>query len=258
MRSFLKRALAQASLRTGLFHHLLGERGVIVAFHRIDDRYPTNSLSYSLRGFRDLCRLFRTHFDVVPLPELLDALDRGDSMSARLAITFDDGYLDNHRTAAPILEEFRLPATFFVTTGFIGTRHQAWWDVEAGIESEWMDWPDLVDLHERGFDIGAHTVNHVDLGTVHGEEARRELVDSKSTLEEILGSPVDLFAYPYGRPAEFSEANRELVREIGFRCSPSCYGGVVRAGDDPFRLRRTPISPWYESASQFALDLLRE
>lgn len=79
----------------------------------------------------------------------------------------------------------------------------------------------------------------MDLGIVQGDEARREVEASRSALEERLGQPVDLFAYPYGRSEQLTEENRAMVRELGFRCAPSCYGGRVSPGDDPFRLWRT-------------------
>ena len=45
-----------------------------------------------------------------------------------MAITFDDGYVDNLTTASPILTSLNLPATFFVTTGHTGRAQEFWWD----------------------------------------------------------------------------------------------------------------------------------
>src|SRR4051794_28319151 len=45
-----------------------------------------------------------------------------------IVITFDDGYADNHREALPILTEYGLPATFFVTAGAVGSNSEFWWD----------------------------------------------------------------------------------------------------------------------------------
>lgn len=257
MKKTIKAAAGSLLLQSGIFSRRLGDRAIIVAFHRIDDRYPTNPISYTVDGFRRFCVSFSRYFDVVPLSELLDDLDHGRSIAGKLVITFDDGYLDNYETAAPILKELGLPATFFIATGFIGTNRVAWWDEEAGIQSEWMDWGQVAALSQMGFDLGAHTVNHVDLGQVHGEEARSEIEGSRSELEQRVGQSVDLFAFPYGREDQLSEENRDFIRQTGLRCAPSCYGGLVSPTDDPFRLKREPISPWFRGPGDFALDMAR-
>ena len=55
-------------------------------------------------------------------------------------------------------------------------------------------------LHASGMEIGAHTVNHPILTNLDPEEARREIGRSRHALEEAIGAPVTLFAYPNGRP----------------------------------------------------------
>lgn len=256
MRRYTKRLIGAGLLRSGLYPRFMGGKGYIIAFHRIDDRYPDNPITTTERDFRAFCRLFRDHFDVVPLSRFLDDLASSRPVAGKLAITFDDGYRDNQERAAPYLAELGLPATFFIATGFIGTNRVPWWDEAAGIASEWMSWQQVEELYEAGFSLGAHTVDHVDLGEASPSEARREMEDSRAALERIVDGPVDLFAYPFGRPHQLSEENRQVARDLGFRCALSCYGGSVRPGEDPFRLRRVPISPWHRSASQLAYELL--
>ena len=154
-----------------------------------------------------------------------------------------------------MLEKLSLPATFFVVTRWIGTDIVPWWDSQQGVRHPWMTWDQVRSLHRKGFDVGAHTRTHVDLGQVADGEAREEILGARLELERQLGAPVDLFAYPYGGRDHLAEANRDLVKAAGFRCCCSCFGGINASGTDPFRLGRVPISPWYASPHHLGLEL---
>jgi peptidoglycan/xylan/chitin deacetylase (PgdA/CDA1 family) len=121
-----------------------------------------------------------------------------------------------------------------------------------------MSWQQVRVLNERGFEIGAHTRTHADLGRVYGTAAREEIAGARAEIEKHIGRRVELFAYPYGRVENMSESNRAIVRAAGFRCCCSCYGGVARQGADPFRLHRIAITPWYGSPHRLGIDILRE
>jgi peptidoglycan/xylan/chitin deacetylase (PgdA/CDA1 family) len=86
--------------------------------------------------FRAQLEMLRRRRRVVPLTELFEALRTGAVARGMVAITFDDGYLDNFTCAAPILAEYRVPATFFIATGFIGADRWMWSDrLEAALDA---------------------------------------------------------------------------------------------------------------------------
>ncbi len=254
MRRRVKHYLGLVLFRTGLYRWLCRRTAVVVVFHRIDDRYPANPITCTSRAFEDFCSFFARYFTVVPLGEVVRRLVEGRSVGGLLAITFDDGYRDNRMTAAPILQSRHLPACFFVTTDYIGSSHVPEWDAAERITSRWMDWGDVRHLADHGFEIGSHTVHHSDLGAVHGADAFRELADSKQRLEAELGRKVTLFAYPFGGREHFTEANRALTQQAGYGCCVSAFGGTVRSGTDPFRIRRSPVSPWNLSPYHFGFE----
>lgn len=255
MKKPIKNLLGRVIFESGLNATLVGDAAVVVAFHRIQDTPDPRGLTTSVGMFERHCRFFARHFRVISLPELVDRLERGVTVHRTLAITFDDGYRDNFDNAAPVLEELKLPATFFVVTRWMGTDVLPWWDREQGVRHSWMTWDQVRSLHRRGFDIGAHTQTHADLGQLSGTDAREEIVGSKVELENQLDAPVELFAYPYGGRDNLTEANRAQVRAAGFRCCCSVVGGINAGGTDPFHLRRIPISPWYTSPQQFGLEV---
>lgn len=103
-------------------------------------------------------------------------------------ITFDDGYRDVLWNAAPILHRLHMPATMYVITDRVG-----------GPDPSFLTWAELRRLEQLGFEIGSHTVHHVDLTHLSHEAAARELVGSRRVLERRLDRAVPWFSYPEGR-----------------------------------------------------------
>jgi peptidoglycan/xylan/chitin deacetylase (PgdA/CDA1 family) len=258
MRSHAKTAIGKLAFATGLNALLLRNVSLVVAFHRVQDSEDPQGLSIGRDLFARHCRFFKRHFDVVPLADLVTRLERGEPVDRQLAITFDDGYRDNFVNARPVLEDLSLPATFFVVSRWIGSDAWPWWDREQGVRHPWMTWDQVKYLNQAGFDIGAHTRTHADLGRIGEAAARDEIFGARHDLERRLRRRIDLFAYPYGRLENMVDANRALVKAAGFRCCCSCYGGLTPRGADPFQLQRVAVSPWYDSPDQFGMELLRE
>lgn len=253
----VKRLIGQGLLGPGLKRFVVTRSVWVVAFHRVDDLGSPDPLTCGIKQFRQYCEFLARAFKIVPLSEQLDRLGHKDS-GGTLSITFDDGYLDNFKNAAPILEDLGLPATFFVATGFIGTDQVAWWDRDLPKAPAWMDWDHVRSLHARGFEVGCHTVTHADFGSLSVEEARQELAQSMRRTQTELGFTPDLFAYPYGGQGNMNETNLQVVKDAGLRCSLSCFGGVNAIGSDPFRLRRVPInSAGGETVDDIAYHLVR-
>ncbi|GEL16912.1 polysaccharide deacetylase family protein [Pseudonocardia asaccharolytica] len=107
-----------------------GHELVVLGWHNIEStcRYPaepgsgTRSIARQLRALRALT-------SVVPLDPALATLRGGGRLPPRaVALTFDDGYRDNLALAMPLLRELGLPATFFLVPGFLGRRHEPWWE----------------------------------------------------------------------------------------------------------------------------------
>jgi peptidoglycan/xylan/chitin deacetylase (PgdA/CDA1 family) len=258
MKRRLKHWLGQSAFATGAYRRFFQQRAVITLFHRVDDRLAGNPISCTVDEFRRYCDFFRRYFVVVGMGELLDRIARGEDISRHLVITFDDGYKDNSEIAAQVLEAAGLPACFFIATNFIESQRVPWWDAELGITPEWMSWQDVRSLRRRGFELGAHTMNHVDLGVVTGDEAIAEIVGSGQRLTAETREPVPYFSYPYGRVHQITEANRDAVRDAGYSCCLSAYGGSVKPRTDPYSIRRMPISPWFISPYHFGFEAMLE
>jgi peptidoglycan/xylan/chitin deacetylase (PgdA/CDA1 family) len=251
----LKTILGRAADVTGISARSFGSVMTIVAFHRVNDTLPDDGLTCPPDKFESFCQFFKDNFRVVSLSDQVAGARAGRNMAGTLAITFDDGYLDNYEVAAPILRKLQLPATFFVTTGFVGSSIVAPWDRGLPTRQSWMNWDQVRSLVSQGFEIGCHTDTHLNLGEVSASEARNDLCTSQTKIQSELGTAARLFAYPFGGPQHISESSLQLIRELGFECCVSCHGGTNPPIANPYDLNRIGIAEWFSNPYQFAWEL---
>jgi peptidoglycan/xylan/chitin deacetylase (PgdA/CDA1 family) len=98
----------------------------------------------------------------------------------------------------------------------------------------------LVGLHERGHEIGSHTVTHPLLPQLGESELRREVENSKRALEDWLGAPVRGFCYPNG---DGDPRVAAAVASAGYQYACTTRDGVLRRGDDLYRVPRIDVVP---------------
>jgi peptidoglycan/xylan/chitin deacetylase (PgdA/CDA1 family) len=153
----------------------------------------------------------------------------------RVAITFDDAYRSVIATAVPVLERLGLPATVFAPTAWLGDRNR--WDQhsELELELELMGDQELIELRERGFEIGSHGHRHIDLSRSSKQAVREDLGASVDRLTALLGRRPRFLAYPYGRS---SHVARLAARDLGFD-----EAFALEWEDRPFARSRTPVFP---------------
>src|SRR5438105_5968069 len=105
------RALAPGGQRSRL---------TVLIYHRVLAAHdPLRPSEPTETEFEQRMRWVKSHFNVLPLRDAVRALKANRLPERPLAITFDDGYADNHNHALPVLQQLRLPATFFVATGYL-------------------------------------------------------------------------------------------------------------------------------------------
>lgn len=147
--------------------------------------------------------------------------------AGHVALTFDDGLLDNLEQLVPILHDEGISATTFVTTAWMGEPH-----VSVPYARN-MTADEVRELHRSGVEIGGHTVSHPDLTSLTFEEARDEIRAGCEQLAEITGAPVDTFAYPFGFADEHATRAAEAA---GVRAA--CRVRAEGSWDDPLNLPR--------------------
>ena len=114
---------------------------------------------------------------------------------------------------------------------------------------------EVKNLRDAGMQIGAHTVSHPILARLGDADAKREIQDSQSFLQDLLGERVGLFAYPNGKPGEdYSDQTVNVLRQLDFDAAVSTTWGTTSTGDDLLQIRR--FTPWDRSKWRFGLRLL--
>ena len=219
---------------------------VILNYHSV---HPAHESSTRPEDFLAQMTYLKANFSVISLAEFLDARTSHRELPAKTTmVTFDDGYMNNYEHAFPILKKLDLPATIFLTTGFV--------DGEVDITRGWTDycgldhlgWKQVEEMHEAGVFFGAHTHNHPILSTIPVREAEEEIVRSKEVLEEKLHHEVKHFAYPLGQPHTFNSSIVELLKKHGF-------DPAVRPSGEP--KTRAPISLLFIASGSTRVILFR-
>ena len=161
-----------------------------------------------------------------------------------VAITFDDGYLDNLENAYPILEKFQAKATIYVVVD----RHDRDWSTYKKAHhnsGELAREPKLNDeqvkfLAKSGLvEIGSHTMTHANLAKLDDAQCLAELTESKQQLEQLIQQPVTSFAYPFGI---YSARDVQLAKQAGYQNAVTTIEGIDGEQPDFMQLQRIKIS----------------
>ncbi|MFC1754569.1 polysaccharide deacetylase family protein [Thermoproteota archaeon] len=169
------------------------------------------------------------NYNVIPLEEFATLVrEKKDIPNNTVVLTFDDGHLDNYTNAYPILKKYGLPATMFIIVEDLSTPGSVTKD-------------QIREMSDSGLiTIGSHALHGEHLPSMSDEsELKKEIYDSKESLEKILGKPVNCFSYPIGG---FTEKIREMVINAGYTAAVATSPGVDYPDDDVFAIKRVRIS----------------
>ena len=155
--------------------------------------------------------------------------------SRPIVITFDDGYADFYTNAIPILRRHDFTAVTYVVSGFMG-------------RPGYMTANEVLSAQGAGFEVGSHTVDHVNLTKQSSDGLRYQLTASKEALERLLKRPVTSFCYPYGK---FGAREANAVAAAGYQDATSTMGGSYRTMANRFIWARLYVKGG-ETLGQFA------
>ena len=232
--AILKNLYSLAVYWSGLYaavrawHRGRGNRAAILLHHRVND-YARDVLTADTATFTAQLMALTARYPVIDTVELVHAIAQKRPFAATsIGIHFDDCYRDVYTNGAPILKALNVPATFFVNPGFLDTTRAFAHDRKRyPFRFENLQSAELRAWAAEGFTVGAHTVNHIDLGACTVDEARFEIVESGRRLADILGSPVTLFSFPFGSVRNIRPETADIVMKSDYEALFSAHGGFA-------------------------------
>ena len=107
----------------------ISSRGIILMYHRVaENDVDPWSLCVTPRHFAEHLEVLRKYATPVSLKQLAQTLHEGRIPKTAVAVTFDDGYASNLHNAKPLLDRYDIPATVFVSGGYLVKDREFWWD----------------------------------------------------------------------------------------------------------------------------------
>jgi peptidoglycan/xylan/chitin deacetylase (PgdA/CDA1 family) len=203
--------------------HIARRRSVVLGYHGVAECRRRDDLHFlqvsPARFVMQIDLLRAAGFRFVTMSALARMANGGAPPPGYAVVTFDDGFRNNHTTALPILSERGIPATAYVTTGFIDGS-SPW--IGGGGDSAMMSEAQLREVVAAGWELGGHTMTHADLSLLDYDGCRQEIGQGVAELERMTASPVQTFAYPYGR---YGQAALRAVKDIGLLAAVTTGSG---------------------------------
>ena len=213
-------------------------RALIICYHCRNDEANSYLRPTTVTDFRNQMRYLSKAYH----PISLERMARHGTLLPRktIVVTLDDGYQDNYENAYPILKEYDIPATVFLTTGFIGTGEIPRWEKGhyTAEKTLMLSWKQVREMSDNGISFGSHTLTHPFLTRIPRTQAEKEIHLSKDIIEQQIGKCITTFSYPSG---DFNSDTEAIVKEAGYSAAVSTMAGYNVTHDDVHALKRNII-----------------
>jgi peptidoglycan/xylan/chitin deacetylase (PgdA/CDA1 family) len=111
-----------------------------------------------------------------------------------------------------------------------------------------MQWQEIKEMHRRGISFGNHGMTHTILSRLCGKALEQEIARGKEIMLDRIGVAGKVFAYPNGRPGDWTKEAKEVLRRHGYCCACTLLKGSNYPGyTDSYLLRRVAVTRGLES-----------
>lgn len=223
-----------------LFNRQNGLR--VLLYHSITNSPVADALTTKPADFeRQISTLKKTGYTFISIPELLDKSAHSSHYSKTIAVTFDDGYTDQHDFAYPILQAFQIPATIFLPTAFLGDASR--WDTDKA--KPIMSTELLQSLDANLISFGLHTHQHINYEVEDLAFILKDLEMNIHCMNQQNLPFLKALAYPYGKRPRDPSVKRQLFKgmkdlgiQYGFRIGNRINKNIHNS---PYEIQRIDV-----------------
>ena len=169
--------------------------------------------------------LYQWGYRTISLELLVRAVREGAELPPKpILLTFDDGSETTYSTALPIMQRYHFTGISYIVYNYVGITHH-------------MNTDQIRALHAAGWEIGSHSLSHIDL-TTRPDRQLDEVVQSRRQLESLLGLPVLSFAYPFGA---YNDDSLHYVQFAGYIAAMGLGNESLQGNKNLFYLYRQAV-----------------
>lgn len=201
----------------------------ILMYHSISSANSSNNLLVPPKQFEEQIKwLKKNGFTPLSMDEVVKALKTGKVPKRPVAITFDDGYIDNYTDAYRILKKYDMKGTFFIIADCIGDN------------KIYLTMDMLKEMRDNGMNIESHTLNHLELNKISKDEKIKSIKGAKDFLKDKLGIESKYLCYPVGR---YDEETIKVSKELGIEAAVTTTKGFANLNNGLYSLKRVRMFP---------------
>lgn len=215
----------------------------IMMYHMIAEQLPNEKKS----GLRVSPEMFEKHLEYFSTNGWsfikMSELSKYKDTEKVVALTFDDGYLDNYTKALPLLKKYNACATLYLVID----RHNNDWSIKKNpkhnsgalaSEKKLSDEHIQEMLDSEIFELGGHTISHPYLPNISTDDKKHEMLECKNMLEKTFNTSVSSFAYPFGI---YNDEDINIINASDYESAVTTDEGVAD-NNSLFQLKRIKAS----------------
>lgn len=217
---------------------------VVLRYRRIgrppEREFLTTSSVPELELGQHIATLRRQRFIPLDVDAFVTGLADPSTLPPRaVLLTFDGGFRSFVDSGLPVLRNYRAPAVVFVAASMVGSVSSL--DVDADPAEKVCTWSELQTISGEGVSIESMGVSHTPFDDLQPAERKKEIVDSKETIEKRIGREVRLFAWPLGRTG--AKRDDLALDGAGYAAALLARGKPFEPGEPSrWRIPRVPVS----------------
>ncbi|MBI2621970.1 MAG: polysaccharide deacetylase family protein [Candidatus Levybacteria bacterium] len=202
----------------------------ILCFHSISD--GGNRYSIGLTDFKRELKTISQNANFVNIDEAIEVIGGQRVEKPSVVLTFDDGYKDALKVV-PLIKEYQIPAVIFILSDRKNANRK-----ELDNKTKLLSTEEIKQLVKEGWTIGCHSATHADFTSLSPSQIKKEIIDSKKSIEKEIGIKIKYFAYPKG---VLSDEIIKAVKKAGYIAAFGVWPGNVERGSNKWNIPRIVI-----------------